>query len=78
MRLRLALRTCCVPLALLRILQHKQGNKKAEEDANKNAETMVKEIKAAGKKSGDKVVEDLMRAITDVKPEVPDKISVKS
>lgn len=68
----------CVLSSLLRTLQHKQGNKKAEEDASKDAETKVKEIEAAGRKSGDKVVEDLMRAITDVKPEVPDKISVKS
>jgi V-type H+-transporting ATPase subunit G len=65
-------------LYLLRASQHKQGNKKAEEDANKDAETKVKDIDAAGKKSGNKVVEDLMRAITHVKPEVPDKISVKS
>jgi V-type H+-transporting ATPase subunit G len=59
-------------------LQHKQGNKKAEEDANKDAESKVKDIEAAGKKSGDKVVKDLLKAITDVKPEVPDKISVNS
>lgn len=60
------------------VLQHKQGNKKAEEDANKDAEAKVKEIEAAGKKSGDKVVEDLLRMITDVRPEVPDKIAVNS
>jgi V-type H+-transporting ATPase subunit G len=56
--------------------QHKQGNKKAEEDANADAEVKVKEIEEAGKKSGDKVVEDLLKVVTDVRPEVPDKISV--
>lgn len=58
--------------------EHKQGNKKAEEDANKDAETKVKEIETAARKAGDKVVEDLLRAITDVRPEVPNKISVNS
>lgn len=67
-----------IPWALLILQQHKQGNKKAEEDANKEAEAKVKEIEAAAKKSGNKVVEDLLRAVTDVKPEVPDKISVNS
>ncbi len=36
----------------------------------------MKEIEAAGEKSGDKVVEDLLRVVTDVKPEVPNKVSV--
>jgi V-type H+-transporting ATPase subunit G len=66
------------PTALLTRLQHKQGNKEAEEDAHKEAEAKVKEIDAAGKKSGAKVVEDLLRVVTDVKPEVPDKVSVNS
>lgn len=60
------------------MLQHKQGNKKAEDDADKDAQAKVKEIEAAGKKSGDKVVEDLLGAVTDVKPEVPEKLSVKA
>lgn len=34
----------------------------------------IKDIEAAGKKQGDKVVEDLIKATTDVKPEVPEKI----
>jgi V-type H+-transporting ATPase subunit G len=33
------------------------------------------DIKEAGKKSGDKVVKDLVGAVTDVKPEVPAKIA---
>jgi V-type H+-transporting ATPase subunit G len=55
-------------------LQHSSGFKKAEEDANKEAEEKLKEIEAAGKKHGDKVVEDLIKATTDVKPQVPEKI----
>jgi V-type H+-transporting ATPase subunit G len=39
------------------------------------AEEKLKEIQAAGKKQGDKVVSDLIKATTDVKPEVPEKIA---
>ena len=60
--------------AALTILQQTSGNKKAEDDANKDAEVKVKEIKAAGKKSGDKVVNDLIKAVTTPRPEVPDKL----
>lgn len=55
-------------------LQHSSGFKKAEDDAAKEAEEKLKEIQAAGKKQGDKVVEDLIKATTDVKPQVPEKI----
>ena len=58
----------------LTISQHASGNKKAEEEANKDAEAKLKEIKEAGKKTGSKVVEDLIKAVTDVRPEVPDKV----
>ena len=54
------------------MVQHTQGNQKAEEEANKEAEVKIKEIKAAGKKSHDKVVKDLLSAVFDVKPVVPD------
>ncbi|KIW70175.1 V-type ATPase, G subunit [Phialophora macrospora] len=55
--------------------EQSSGNKKAEDDANKEAESKVKEIEAAGKKSGSKVVEDLIKTVTSPHPEVPDKIS---
>ncbi len=55
--------------------QQSSGNKQAEDDANKEAEAKLKEIDAAGKESGDKVVEDLIKAVTTPRPEVPDKIS---
>jgi hypothetical protein len=35
----------------------------------------VKEIEQAGKKSGSKVVDDLIKAVTSPQPEVPDKIT---
>lgn len=54
-------------------LKHSQGNKKAEEEANKEAEAKIKEIQAAGKKSQDKVVNDLLSAVFDVKPVPPTK-----
>jgi V-type H+-transporting ATPase subunit G len=56
------------------VAQHASGNKKAEEEANKDAETKLKGITEAGKKSGSKVVEDLIKAVITVIPEVPDKI----
>ncbi|KAJ5225066.1 hypothetical protein N7468_006291 [Penicillium chermesinum] len=58
--------------------EHSSGFKVAEEAANKEAEEKLKEIQAAGKKHGDKVVDDLIKATTDVKPEVPEKIAVKA
>ncbi|KAJ6084519.1 V-type proton ATPase subunit G [Penicillium sp. IBT 16267x] len=55
--------------------EHSSGFKKAEEDASKEAEEKLKEIQAAGKTQGDKVVEDLIKATTYVKPVVPEKIA---
>lgn len=59
-------------------MQHGSGNKKAEEEADAEAETKIEEIKEAGKSAGDKVIEDLLSAVVDVKPEVPDRITVHS
>lgn len=58
------------------VLQHTSGNKKAEEDANKDAEIKMKEIKEAGKKGQDQVVKDLLSAVFDIKPVVPERIEV--
>ena len=55
--------------------QHSAGNKQAEEDAAKDAENKVNEIKEAGDKTGGKVIEELLRAIMDVKPEIPDRVA---
>ena len=32
-------------------------------------------IKSAGSKGGDKVVEELLRVVMEVKPEVPDRVA---
>lgn len=56
-------------------MQQSSGNKKAEQDADKESEAKLKEIKEAGKKSGNKVVEDLIKAVTTPNPEVPDRVS---
>ena len=61
-------------LVLMTWEQHTSGNKKAESDANKDAETQVKAITQAGSKGQDKVVADLLKAVFDVKPIVPDRI----
>ena len=58
----------------LTVAQHSSGNKKAEEDADKEAEKTLAEIKRIGEKSGDKVVQDLLKIVMEVKPEVPDKV----
>lgn len=63
---------------MLTALQQTSGNKKSEDDANKDAEVKVKEIQAAGKKSGDKVVNDLIKIVTTPRPEVPEKIQTDS
>ena len=55
----------------LTIVQHSSGNKKAEEDAAKDTDTKVKEIEQIGSKSGSKVVDQLITAVTDAKPEPP-------
>ncbi|EAW10915.1 uncharacterized protein ACLA_065490 [Aspergillus clavatus NRRL 1] len=54
--------------------EHSSGYKKAEEDANKEAEVKVEDIHAAGKEKGGKVVDDLIHAVIDVKPEPSEKI----
>ncbi|KAF2808270.1 V-type ATPase [Mytilinidion resinicola] len=48
--------------------EHSSGNQKAEEDANKEAEAKVKEIKGIGSKTGSKVVDQLLAAVIDVEP----------
>ncbi|KAJ5806879.1 hypothetical protein N7474_010471 [Penicillium riverlandense] len=58
--------------------EHSSGFKKAEDDANNEAQAKLQEIKDAGKNKGDKVVQDLIHATTQVKPEVPEKIVVKA
>lgn len=58
-------------LTIFSLRQHSSGNKKAEEEADKATDVKLKEIKEIGKKSGNKVIEDLLKAVTDVKAEPP-------
>lgn len=55
--------------------QHTSGNKKAEEDAEKDTQKKLEEIKQIGSKTGPKVVDDLLKAVMDVRPQVPDRVS---
>ena len=55
-------------------LQHSSGNKKAEEDAEKDTQAKLDEIKQIGDKSGPKVIDDLLKAVVDVRPQVPDRV----
>jgi V-type H+-transporting ATPase subunit G len=51
------------------ILQkHTSGNQKLEEDASKDTETKLADIKKIGKSKGSKVVDDLLRAVVTVVP----------
>ncbi|WEW59852.1 proton-transporting ATPase [Emydomyces testavorans] len=58
--------------------EHSSGNKKAEEEANKDAEAKLREIQDTGKAKGDRVIEDLIHAVLDVQPEVPDKLATET
>ncbi|CBF82538.1 uncharacterized protein ANIA_09107 [Aspergillus nidulans FGSC A4] len=58
--------------------EHSSGFKKAEDDANKEAEFKLEEIKKDGKEKGPKVVEKLIHALVDVKPEPSAKIVTKA
>ncbi len=44
-----------------------------EDEANKDTEKKLHEIKGIGKTKGSKVVEDLLNAVVNVVPEVPSK-----
>ncbi|TEA12511.1 V-type proton ATPase subunit G [Colletotrichum sidae] len=48
-----------------------EGNKEAENEATEEAEGKIKEIKAAGKQSQDRVIADLLKAVFEVKPVAP-------
>ncbi|KAH8646713.1 V-type ATPase [Xylariales sp. PMI_506] len=53
--------------------EHAADNKAAEADANKDAESQIAEIKTAGKKSQDKVVTELLKAVFEINPVPPSR-----
>ncbi|KAJ4322627.1 hypothetical protein N0V94_002280 [Neodidymelliopsis sp. IMI 364377] len=53
--------------------EHSSGNKKAEDDAKKDTDSKVKEVEDLGNKSGSKVVEQLINAVTNADPKPPRK-----
>ncbi|KAK4245441.1 H+-ATPase G subunit-domain-containing protein [Corynascus novoguineensis] len=48
--------------------QHTQGNKQAEEEANKKADAKIAEIQEAGKKNQDEIIKKLLSAVLEVHP----------
>ena len=54
--------------------QHSSGNEKAEKDAEKDTDAKLKEIKQIGDKSGKNVIDQLLRAVSDVQPVAPDRV----
>ncbi|KAJ4337746.1 hypothetical protein N0V87_004494 [Didymella glomerata] len=53
--------------------EHSSGNKKAEDDAKKDTDSKVKEVEELGNKSGSKVVEQLIAAVTNANTKAPRK-----
>ncbi|KAK4665426.1 H(+)-transporting V1 sector ATPase subunit G [Podospora pseudopauciseta] len=49
--------------------EHTQGNKAAEEEANKEADDQIAKIREAGKKNQDEVINDLLEAVFNPRPE---------
>lgn len=60
-----------LPLEFIRLTssKHSSGNQKMEEDAHKDTEKKLAEIKKLGKSKGQKVVDDLLNAVVNVTPE---------
>ncbi|KAI0121018.1 vacuolar ATPase [Xylariales sp. AK1849] len=52
---------------------HASGNKAAEDEANKEADSKITEIRGVGKKSQDAVVKELLKAIFGPQPVAPEK-----
>jgi len=48
--------------------QHTQGNKQAEEEANKEADAKIAEIQEAGKKNQDQIIKNLLSAVFEAHP----------
>ncbi|KAK4168241.1 H+-ATPase G subunit-domain-containing protein [Cladorrhinum sp. PSN259] len=48
--------------------EHTQGNKAAEDEANKEADAKIAEIQEAGKKNQDQVIENLLNAVWNPQP----------
>ena len=55
-------------MVLTLCLQHTQGNKAAEEEANKEADNKISEIEEAGKKHRDEVIKNLLAAVYHAHP----------
>ncbi|KOS19860.1 V-type proton ATPase subunit G [Escovopsis weberi] len=53
--------------------EHSRGNQAAEDEANKMADQYIAEIKAAGQKNREGVVQNLLKAVFDVRPVAPVK-----
>lgn len=68
-----ALRLIFVPVIILTTSQQSSGNKKAEDDANKETDEKLEEIKSIGGEKGPDIVDQLLKAVTDVKPVNPRK-----
>jgi len=54
--------------------QHTSGNDQAEKDAGADVDEKLKDIKSIGDDKGPIVIDNLLRAVSDVKPVVPDRV----
>jgi V-type H+-transporting ATPase subunit G len=57
----------CQPDINIRFQQHTKGNKAAEDEANREADEKIEEIKNAGKEHQAKVIDELLKAVLEVK-----------
>ncbi|KAA8645584.1 uncharacterized protein ATNIH1004_007003 [Aspergillus tanneri] len=58
--------------------EHSSGYKKAEDDANKEADVRLQEIKESADSKGGKVIDDLIHALVEVNPQPSEKILAKA
>ncbi|KAK2736418.1 hypothetical protein FQN57_000751 [Myotisia sp. PD_48] len=58
--------------------EHSSGNKKAEDEANQDAEAQLQAIQDIGREKGDDAVNRLIQNVLDVSPTVPEKIVTKA
>ncbi len=60
--------------ALLTHMQQTAGNKDAEEQAEKDTQKQLDDLKQLEKDSGPQVVQDLLNAVVDVRPQAPERV----
>lgn len=53
--------------------QQQSGNRKAEEDAEKDTNQQLEDLKKLEEETGPSVIDDLLKAVVDVRPQAPER-----